>query len=45
MGGVIKARSVSDGINASFDAAPGMATDPPARAEGLYGVPEYKPGA
>jgi hypothetical protein len=33
----IQARSVSDGINASFDAAPGMAFDPPAHAEGLYG--------
>jgi len=33
----IQARSVSDGINASFGAAPCVASDSPAYAGGLYG--------
>jgi len=54
MGGVIQARSVSDGIGTTFDAAPSMAADPPAYAGGLYGERKrwdsgptfpYKPGA
>ena len=55
MGRFIKARSVSDGIGATCDAAPRVASDPPAYAEGVYGgmdraggaIPQiaYKPGA
>ena len=47
----IQARSVSDGIGVSLDAAVCVASDPPAYAEGLYGKrkrwdsPPYKPGA
>jgi hypothetical protein len=37
MGAVIEARSVSDGIGATFDVAPGVASDPPAYAGGFYG--------
>jgi len=37
MGRVIQARSVSDGIGTTFDATPGVASDPPAYAGGLYG--------
>jgi hypothetical protein len=32
----IQARSVSDGIGVTIDAAPCVASDPPAYAEGLY---------
>jgi len=34
----IKARSASDGINATIGATPCVASDPPAYAEGLYGA-------
>jgi hypothetical protein len=43
MGRFIQARSVSDGINATFDAAPYVASDPPAHAEGLYGKVHKSP--
>jgi hypothetical protein len=38
MGGCQEARSVSDCVGTMFDAAPCVASDPPAYAEGLYGT-------
>jgi hypothetical protein len=38
----IQARSVSDGVSATIDATPCVASDPPAYAEGFYGERERR---